>query len=502
MSHTSPQLRRQVFRAAILAGWLATVTWLVVTEAYPHLFSRTLHGYRALLGDVLARDEWMRVLVDGQPIGFSHASIETSDDNPAEFTRVRHEMQLELDLAGSHQPVDIELNVSLDAWQRLQRFRFALRSKAQQLFIEGQRRKADLFDVAIRTRTTHQDRSIRIPDDTVLSAMALESTLRALKPGDSVRINTLDPLTLATTPLTVSALRRERIPDGPTNVLTTVLASSVMGQQSLSWVDAQGLTRRTETALGWTLEACTMAEAFNALRSARSRTTPVDLYRQVAVPCTPAPEGATRRARYRLLGVSLDPEQVRSNRQDPVMGADGVLRLEARSSAAPDEYRRVADPPAHALAATLTLASDAPAIRAQAAAITRGLASPLAQARAIHAWVAANLRKETSIGLPTALEVLETRRGDCNEHAVLAVALARAAGIPAVTKAGLVWNRDAFYYHAWPAFFVGDWIETDPTLGLDWVGPTHLAFASGDIADHVGILRIVGRLKLELEEAE
>lgn len=502
MVRTTPRFRRQTVRAAIVACWLATMTWLVVSEAYPHLFSQTLHGYRALLGDVLARDEWMRVLVDGQPIGYSHSSIETSDDNPAEFTRVRHEMQFELDLAGSRQPMETELTVSLDAWQRLQRFRFSLRSKAQHLSVEGQRYKAEMFDVTVRTRSTRQERRIRIPDDTVLSAVALESTLRTLKPGDSVRINTLDPLTLTITPLTVSAVRREPLPDGPTNVLTTVLASSVMGQESLSWVDAEGLTRRTETALGWTLEACSMAEAFNALRTARYRTTPIDLYRQVAVPCTPAPDRATRWARYRLLGVTLDPEQVRSNRQTPTLGADGILRLEVRAATVPAEHLKVATPPASTLAASLTLQSDAPAIRAQAAAIVRGRPTPREQARAIHTWVATHLRKEISIGLPTALDVLETRRGDCNEHAVLAVALARAAGIPAVTKAGLVWNRDAFYYHAWPAFFVGDWIETDPTLGLDWVGPTHLAFASGDIADHADILRIVGRLQLELEEAE
>ncbi len=51
-----------------------------------------------------------------------------------------------------------------------------------------------------------------------------------------------------------------------------------------------------------------------------------------------------------------------------------------------------------------------------------------------------------SLSIPSALEVLEQRAGDCNEHTVLFTALARAAGIPCRVATGLAWSTGQFYY--------------------------------------------------------
>ena len=60
-----------------------------------------------------------------------------------------------------------------------------------------------------------------------------------------------------------------------------------------------------------------------------------------------------------------------------------------------------------------------------------------------------NIQKRPVLSVPNALETLRNRVGDCNEHAVLLAALARAAGIPAQVEAGLVYQKGRFYYHAW-----------------------------------------------------
>ena len=60
------------------------------------------------------------------------------------------------------------------------------------------------------------------------------------------------------------------------------------------------------------------------------------------------------------------------------------------------------------------------------------------------------LEKKVTISVPSAVQVLETLAGDCNEHTVLYVALARALGLPARTAVGLVYLRGSFFYHAWP----------------------------------------------------
>ena len=76
-------------------------------------------------------------------------------------------------------------------------------------------------------------------------------------------------------------------------------------------------------------------------------------------------------------------------------------------------------------------------------------------------WANENIEKKPVAAIPDALSVLRNRVGDCNEHAVLVAALARAAGVPARMEVGLVYLRGRFYYHAWNAFFLGRWITGD-----------------------------------------
>ena len=67
-------------------------------------------------------------------------------------------------------------------------------------------------------------------------------------------------------------------------------------------------------------------------------------------------------------------------------------------------------------------------------------------------------------GFASSLTVLQSLSGDCTEHTVLFIALARAAGIPARICSGIVFAKDAFYYHFWPEVYVGKWVQMDPTL--------------------------------------
>jgi transglutaminase-like putative cysteine protease len=117
-------------------------------------------------------------------------------------------------------------------------------------------------------------------------------------------------------------------------------------------------------------------------------------------------------------------------------------------------------------------------------------------------WVYGNLKKEITISVPSAVQVLEDRRGDCNEHTVLYVALARALGLPARTAAGLVYLRGQFYYHAWPEVWLGDWVAVDPTLGQYPADASHLRFTVGGLARQVELLRVIGRLGLTVVDTK
>ena len=148
------------------------------------------------------------------------------------------------------------------------------------------------------------------------------------------------------------------------------------------------------------------------------------------------------------------------------------------------------------LASEPLVQSDDPRIQAQARQIAgrERRAGPVAEL--LTHWVFGNLKKEITISVPSAVQVLEDRRGDCNEHTVLYVALARALGLPARTAAGLVYLRGRFYYHAWPEVWLGQWVAVDPTFDQFPADASHLRFVIGGLARQVELLRLIGRLQV------
>jgi hypothetical protein len=111
------------------------------------------------------------------------------------------------------------------------------------------------------------------------------------------------------------------------------------------------------------------------------------------------------------------------------------------------------------------------------------------------------LEKRITVSVPSAVQVLETRRGDCNEHTVLFVALARALGIPARTAAGLVYLNGHFYYHAWPEVYLRGWVAVDPTFGQLPADAAHIRFTIGGLARQMELIRLIGHLNVTVIDA-
>lgn len=113
-----------------------------------------------------------------------------------------------------------------------------------------------------------------------------------------------------------------------------------------------------------------------------------------------------------------------------------------------------------------------PEIKKAAARITRGSPDALSKIRKINEWVFRSIKKKDySVGYASASEVIRNLQGDCTEHSVLFVALARAAGVPARIVLGLAYMNDpqrgpSFVMHQWAEAFAGGWIPVDPSFGL------------------------------------
>lgn len=116
-------------------------------------------------------------------------------------------------------------------------------------------------------------------------------------------------------------------------------------------------------------------------------------------------------------------------------------------------------------------------------------------------WVAANVRL-TDADRQLPVETLKTLSGDCRAHVRLYTSLARAAGIPTKTVAGLVYVAgQGFLYHSWAESYAGKWLAVDPTLGQVPADPSHLKLMEGDSPAELAPLgSIVGRVRAKVLE--
>jgi len=103
------------------------------------------------------------------------------------------------------------------------------------------------------------------------------------------------------------------------------------------------------------------------------------------------------------------------------------------------------------------------------------------KARAVEAWVHANMRQvEFSQAMGTCKNTARELSGDCTEHAMLATGMCRALGIPSKTALGLVYApaKDGgaiLAYHMWFEVYAdGGWLALDAIMGLGSVGPGHV----------------------------
>lgn len=144
--------------------------------------------------------------------------------------------------------------------------------------------------------------------------------------------------------------------------------------------------------------------------------------------------------------------------------------------------------------------SDHPEIKGKVSEIVLPDDTPFAKAQKIMRWIYENIQKRPVLSVPNALEILRNRMGDCNEHAVLMAAMARAAGIPAQIETGLVYMNGRFYYHAWNVFYLGDWLTVDALMGQMPADVTHIRFIRGEPDKQIDLIKVIGKVKINILE--
>jgi len=508
---------RRTWAVAILGAWAASIGWLVKREFFRPTGARLAEAALSVPPGAV----YYRLDVAGQQVGFASSTIDTQ----ATSIGVTDILVLRIPALGVLHRTAAMSRATLSRTLRLERVdarfdgdlgRFAARS-----LVAGDTLLTVTLLAGPYSETTHVPLARPIVLPTLLPLrLAFGGELKRGKTYASV---VFDPILLAERPVTVLVAAESTlvvadsagydstalawVPAHFDTVRAFRIEQREDGMTTRAWIDAQGHIVRAENAVGFVVERTAFEIAYTNFRHQDT----THLIRASAAPgpsaivaTTALGARATLRGdtlsllRVRLTGAAPGALDLAGGRQQQ-RGDTLTIRRETAVTLA-GRYRLPARD--SSLVRWLTPApliqSDDPRIQAQALLIIGREQDPARAARRLAAWVRTHVERRTTGAVPSAVRVLETRVGDCNEHAVLFVALARAAGLPARTVAGLLPVDRRFYYHAWAEVYLGDWVAVDPMLDEFPAGAAHVRLSIGGLARQAELVRLIGRIKLEV----
>lgn len=447
-------------------------------------------------GDPGTGERWMVILQDDQRIGTSYSRLVPREGG----YRLTENVHMRLNTMGLAQDLVLESSGWLNPDLTMDRFNFKMTSG---LFTFAARGQVEDGHLVCLIRSGNDERRLRLPLEApaYLPAGIFPALARTgLARGEHREFRIFDPATMAQERITLTVQDREAITLGGHVVAARKVLLVFKGVTQEIWLDDAGQILAENGLLGIRQERVSREEALHG----QPATAGGDLTRVAAV--VPdrelADPAALSRLTLQLDGVDLSPYALNDGRQRLegrrlTLSRENLAGLPARLTpeSLPEEAARL-------LAPTAFEQSDHPDIRTLAARLTVPDDPPLANLHRLVDWMQTHIERRPVLSLPDALSTLRNRRGDCNEHAVLLTALARAAGFPAQVEAGLVYLEGRFFYHAWNRVYLGRWVTADALFGQIPVDVTHIRLARGTAGEQLDILPLLGNLRIGVIEAK
>ena len=430
------------------------------------------------------------VSIQGDDVGYMELTIE---EHGPDSLKVVQRIDWNMILMGTRRDIVMTMTAYCDTLYDLGSLSMEMSDGSAEISINAVRQDSLLLTTigtagrSIENTTILQEDYLPVLADLACASMEWE-------PGQVRTFQTFDPASGIVLQSTAACSTFEEIVLLGDTVTAALLELSQMGTRNSVWVFEGQIVKEVETGLGMVMTRVPPGQSGQVLATR-------DLYEVFSVSTTPITSPRSTGTRtyilegeidWDLFDLDLPPVQEASGCTLTVTtGIPGLVQPFPPS--VPEELLQYTVPEA-------MIQCDDPTLAALADSITAGSSDSWEAARRISSWVDGAVENSPTVSLPSAVDVMDNLRGDCNEHTILMVALARAAGLPARVCAGIVYIDRAFGYHAWPMVWVGEWVEMDPTFGQYVADATHLVLATGSLESQYVINTAIGRLSVrELE---
>ena len=453
--------------------------------------------------EIRTGEEWMGLYHKGVKIGLMHTVKTARPEGGFRFEVLTH---MRLKAFGRDAEFDLRLHADLASSLALEHFEFALETGPAHLRGEG-RVDGKTVELSINTggeRSTHR---YDLPEAPVLRAnLGPLLSRRALAPGTRYTFSTFDPMTQSQQQVEVEVIGPDTVVAMGQEVPAIHIRQRISGLELDGWVNQRGEWLRQTLTMGIvaireTEEEARWAQAGEGTPGLDAADLAADS--MIAVAGLPPRLDDAHELIVAVTGVELDAARMTDGRRQTLKTTDNgtTLRVVREAVGRGVPFPIATDNPeiAAALAAEPLVQSGHPRILAAAREAIGDAIDTVTAAKRLSAWVRERLEPENVFGVPSALETLAVRVGDCNEHSTLYAALARSLGVPARIVVGLAYQRGRFGYHAWNEVWTADgWLTVDSTWGQVPADPGHVKFVTGGLSRQLELMQVIGQLDFEL----
>ena len=457
------------------------------------------------------QEHWYDLALMNTKIGYMHVSTDKTDYQGEEVDRHKIDMVMNFKALGTDVTLEIT-RVEYTGSDLMPRHFLSTSNESGLKQVEGR-----IVDGVAYIKTTLNgettESEVPVPPDTISEHVGVESLFRqGLKIGEkrNFHIFSFDLLKPVKTEIEVEGQDTLTYQSEEKQVYILRQTLDMMnGITAKVWLDTDGVNYKTEVPMMGLSMVTTKTDKETALGD----TEEVDVVLKTRI--LPSGKHPTLKAKNFKAEVKLPAgniaDAIMSNAQQQLIVTSekaGRLSIQVPTVAAEDcPTLPIQDVESEFLGASAYIQTDAPAIRAKTEEILDGEVNSWRAAEKLCEWVhTAITDKKMSGGFGSSLTVLETLSGDCTEHTVLFIALARAAGIPARICSGITFAKDAFYYHFWPEVYVGSWIQMDPTFGQTIADANHIQLGGSTVeSDNLmefaeGVFRTLNQLEIAIVE--
>jgi transglutaminase-like putative cysteine protease len=503
--------RRAMVGGAIIAAWLIGLAVLVRREYYRPQLERLSE---AALG-ITPGAVYYGVMQGSRQVGFAQSMIDTAQQS----ITIRDYLVADVPVGGKSRRATARTNITLSRALRMQRFDLLIETEGAPIKATGDVLGDSILVLGIASGTAKPDtQRVALSGPILLPNLVPLAVALGEKPkvGKHYLLPIFDPASMAPKDVgfSVRAESLFAINDSskfdstskrwygvrPDTIRAWQVVADANGGGFSGWIDEQGRIVETNQ-LGFLLRRLPYEVAFENWRTDSAHlavSDDRDILETTAIAANKRMAKRIDALRVRLSNVDLAGFDLVSPRQrlsgDTLAISIETFDAQTPHYASPMGFR---NDPANTANEPLIQRND-PKIRFLANRIRGSDRDPAVIARHINTLVHDSIAGRPTFGVPSALQVLESRVGDCNEHTQLFVALARAVGLPSRIAAGLAYVDGKFYYHAWPEVMLGDWVAVDPTFGQFPADAAHLRFVVGGLTRQTELVRLMGNLKIDV----